>query len=196
MLIPTICESSEIPHIPLVTRVIKQVARADVYMCAGAIYIFVLGHFLRTNIGAVSKKIAVIQFLGCMIFFCAIYLVSYGIFNRKPIFAHASFGYQQPYTLILAASFFILFKSLFEQTRMSGKTQRIVRYLASIMVYVFIVHGMVIHFFGPYIPHIFWSISPGLEIIKDTTLYFLISVVIAMILNFIITVCKGRLRCD
>ncbi len=185
MIIPIICDSKAIPQIPIVSRVIEQLNRTDIYITAGAVYMFVLGHFLRNNV-LLSKRVAVFQFIGFLVFYFVIYLCSNYYFDRKPVFWNAEYGYQNPLTVIYATSFFLMFKSLFENIQFCDMVCRFIRYFAGIMVYVFIVHGMIIHIFGPYIPHSFWSISPILEIAKDTTVYFLVSLVIAVILNMVI----------
>lgn len=171
-----------------VTAVMKWVDFGEVFVPAGALSLFVLGHYLGRIAENITKKQAIIFFL----FGFCIWVGSSMWQTANPDIANVisamRYGryygsYVSPFVTLYSASVFVFFKVFFSDLNKKGE-KNYFEHLGRNSVMIFLLHGIIINLVRPHIP-VFWCRSFIFETIIDVSLYFIIGYLLSLILEHI-----------
>ena len=160
--------------------------KAEVMVPVGAGYLFVLGHWLGKISRYISKRIGVLLFVIIFIMWETAQIVSNltGNINITKVLGYGRYygSYVSPMIIVYSASVFLFFISAFKNICFSVDLSKMISNIAKRCTYIFMIHGAVISVFRPIIPH-FFADTPLISVLLDSTIYFLVSYVGAIVLE-------------
>lgn len=173
-----------------VTDIMEWIDYGQVYLPVGSAALFVLGHYLGRISEKISrKKVCIFLFVGFIAWVLSSFwqLANLEKASVLSVFRYGRYygSYVAPLITLYSAGIFLFFKVVLgECSFLSVRMCRLIRHLGKNSIFVFLLHGIVISVFRPYIP-VFWVKSFTVETVIDVTFYFGVAFAVSLILEHI-----------
>lgn len=173
-----------------ITDIMEWIDYGQVYLPVGSAALFVLGHYLGRISEKISRtKVCMLLLLGFIVWELSSFwqLVNLGEASILSVLRYGRYygSYVAPLITLYSAGVFLFFKVVLgECNPPSPRIRRWIRHLGKNSIFIFLLHGIVISVFRPYIP-VFWAKSFAVETVVDVTFYFGLAFAVSLILEHI-----------
>jgi len=151
---------------------------------AGAVYYFVIGHFLLRIIDYISVKLSIAMLVLGTTFYNGLVLFNESencnsLIVKGLLYGRYYGGYVSIPVMIYAASVFVFFAVCFKNIQLSEKKCNVVSHMGRNSIMIFILHGIIIAILRPIIPDF------GISFVAETLINSLICFAIAYIFSLV-----------
>lgn len=160
---------------------------SEVYLPVGAVWFFVLGHYIDKKANMISKRKSAILLI-CGIISELGYTFIYQLMPEKfwwlKILGYGRYygSYVAPIVTFYSVSIFLFFRVVIKDFTFSDNAGNYINHLGRNCMLIYLLHGICIWIIRPHITA-FWCKSFVLETIVETTMYFIICYIISLALE-------------